>query len=484
VLPRSDQPSAAGLEEELPLARIRELLEQVRERGQTEAAWELGIHLENLAEGLKESAVRVRALEDENRHLQERLAHGHREYAQLRESLHELRDLHELSQAISASFDIQDILAALLDLSGRIAQYHSCGVFALGPPDSAPRSLILRGDAGRLEDRARALWEDGVIGWILREGRPVVIEDEEVAGRSAILIPLRVRGEGVGFCVLSCPKAKGDFTFGELESLEVLASHAAVALENARLYTDLETAHRELQESQRQLLLSAKQAAIGELAGGVAHEVNNPLQIILSRVQLMLFQHRGEGSLAEHLRLIENNVKRISRITRALLGFARHNSEAAAWGPVNLPQALHQACTLVRHQLATHLIETSVDCPEDLPELMGNVGELEQVFINLILNAQNAMPRGGRLSIAARRQGEWVELRFADTGMGIPPENLDRIFEPFFTTRSDQGGTGLGLAVSFRIIENHGGTLTVESAPGQGATFIIRLPLQRAGEQR
>lgn len=471
----SSPPLPAWLEEELPLARLRELLEQARQSGQLELSWELGIHLDTLAEAFRELGVRLQALEEEKRQFQERLQGEHQGYAQLRASMHELLDLHAFSRTISASFDLQDILHALLDLSRRLTEYRSCGVFFVGRDDRPLEPVALRGDEQKLGARVQAQWEDGIIPWVLREGHPVVIEDEEDPSCSFIHIPLRVRGEQVGFFALYCPKAKGDFTSGELESLDVLASHAAVAMVNARLYTDLENAHHELKESQRQLLLSAKQAAVGELAGGVAHEVNNPLQIILSRVQLMMTQHREAGR--DDLRLIEHNVRRISHIIRALLGFARHNSQAEGRGPLDLAQAIHQACTLVRHQLATHLIEVDFDYPENLPQLQGNVGELEQVFLNLILNAQNAMPKGGHLQITVRRQGEAVELRFADTGIGISPENLDRIFEPFFTTRSSQGGTGLGLAVSYRIIENHGGTLTVESPPGQGATFTIRLPL-------
>ena len=123
------------------------------------------------------------------------------------------------------------------------------------------------------------------------------------------------------------------------------------------------------------------------------------------------------------------------------------------------------------------LIETSFECEAELPLLTGNIGELEQVFINLMINAQNAMTNGGALNIEARREGEQLEVRFTDTGSGIAPKHLDRIFEPFYTTRADEGGTGLGLAVSYRIVERHHGKLTVESATGKWTTFIIRLPL-------
>jgi signal transduction histidine kinase len=473
----------AGVEEELPLAQLRELLTRLREGEQPELGWELGIHVGTLAEAAKEYGVRLRALEEENRALQERLAHGHQEYMRLRESMDELLDLHELSESISTSFKVEDILGALMDLSRRFVRYESCGVFVLDEEEEHLAAVARRGEVGRLEEWLQAQWEDGIVDWVLRERRTVAIEDMDTAepqgeGRSFVIIPLLARGDQIGVYVLHCPRAKDEYTFGELEILEVLASQAAVAIENSRLYTDLETAHERLKESQRQVLISAKQAAVGELAGGVAHEVNNPLQIILSRVQLMTMQHRADQKVVDGLGLIENNVRRISRIIRALMGFARHRGAEEQRVRFDVEPAIQQACALVKHQLDTHLIEVSVNCADDLPGLLGNVGELEQVFINLILNAQNAMPRGGRLRVSARREGETVELRFADTGPGIPPEHLDRIFEPFFTTRHEEGGTGLGLAVSYRIIEVHQGTLTVESTLGEGATFVIRLPIE------
>ncbi len=472
----------AMVEEALPLERIRELLQQLKDDKGAETGWELGLQIDALTETFKETTARLKGVEEENRHLQERLARGQEENVALRESLDELLNLNELSEAISSSFKIEDILIALMDLSRRIINYESCGVFSCEEEDGELEPMALRDQQGLLRERVENQRQEGVIDWVLRERqRPVVIDDMETLDRdggeehSFVIIPLSVRGEQVGVYVLHCRKQ--DFTAGEIDMLGVLANQAAVAIENARLYTDIAHAHEQRQESQRQLLISAKQAAIGELAGGVAHEVNNPLQIILSRVQLMYVQQRGNEKVIEGLQLIENNVKRISRIIRALLGFARNSSDVE-WGAFDIGLALQQACALVKHQLDSRLIEVSLECDEGIPEMVGNVGELEQVFINLIINAQNAMPKGGRLDISAYRHGETVELRFADTGVGIAAEYLDRIFEPFFTTRADEGGTGLGLAVSYRIIEVHWGTMTVESVPGEGTSFIIRLPLK------
>mgnify|MGYP001194706504 CR=1 FL=1 len=475
-----------AITEELPLERIRELLAQLKSEAPESLSWELGIHIDTLSEALKESAAHQRGVEEENRQLQERLRSERHEYMELRASMDELLNLHELSETISSSFDIEDILASLIELSGRFIESESCGVFSLDETRERLTALTLRGAPGLVE-RLEAQWEDGIIDWVLRERRPVVFEDMEaqrdVADQSTVVVPLIVRGEHIGVYALHCPRAKDDFTASEIDLLWVLTSQAAIAIENSRLYTDLEETHIQLKNSQHQILLSAKFAAIGELAGGVAHEVNNPLQIILSRIQLMMLQNEDDTKIVGGLELVEHNVKRISHIIRALLGFAGHNAQETEWEEFDIGRALRQALALVEHRFDKGLIETSLVCADDLPMLVGNIGELEQVFINLMINAQNAMADGGTFMIEVQCQGQEIEVRFADTGPGIASEHLDRIFEPFFTTRVDEGGTGLGLAVSYRIIEQHQGTLTVESELGIGATFIIRLPFPLEGKE-
>jgi len=208
----------------------------------------------------------------------------------------ELLNLHELSEAISTSFDVEDILDRLMILSARIVAYDGAGVFSLEGEGASLEVISVRGEGEMLQERVRTQWEDGIVDWVLREARPVVIDDlESSEGHTFVFVPLRVGGKQIGVYALHCTKAKDDYTQSEIDMLGVLANQAAAAMENSRLYTDVEAAHGRLKQQQRQLLLSAKQAAIGELAGGVAHEVNNPLQIILSRVQLMVAQQTRSG---------------------------------------------------------------------------------------------------------------------------------------------------------------------------------------------
>lgn len=252
---------------------------------------------------------------------------------------------------------------------------------------------------------------------------------------------------------------------------ELLAYIDSLTLENKRFEKRLKT-------SRAQLVQSGKMAAVGQLAAGVAHEVNNPLQIILSRVQLLMLRHQAQDGLVKDLRLIESNVKRISRIIRSLLDFARHNSGEEEHKDIDLVYLVNQTLNLMHHLLEKGRIDAQIHVDADeRSRIAGNTGEMEQVFLNLIINALQAMPDdGGELDIGIDRTEEQVIVRVQDTGEGIPEENLPRIFDPFFTTREETGGTGLGLSIIFGIVEKHNGRIEVDSDLGQGTTFTLTFP--------
>lgn len=257
-----------------------------------------------------------------------------------------------------------------------------------------------------------------------------------------------------------------------------------VAQQNNELQTardERDKADRNLKASQAQLVQSGKMAAVGQLAAGVAHEVNNPLQIILSRVQLLMMRNQEHEPLVKDLQLIESNVKRISRIIRSLLDFARHNSGEEDWKRIDLVHLLTQTMELMRHLMEKAGIELQVQNEaEELPVVFGNVGEMEQVFLNLLINALQATPEGGRISIFVEVVNQKVIAKISDTGKGIDSEHLSRIFEPFFTTRENQGGTGLGLAIISGIVEKHKGKIEVESELGEGTTFTLTFPADKS----
>jgi signal transduction histidine kinase len=240
----------------------------------------------------------------------------------------------------------------------------------------------------------------------------------------------------------------------------------------------------ELTARQQQLLQSRKMAAVGTLTSGIAHELNNPLNNISLTVETLLddSDDMDEERRKKLLEDIFTQVQRAGATVRNLLDFTR--KDQPVFTPVSVPDLLQASLRLVGNELALARVEARVDAPESLPPVNGNPRNLEQVFLNLFLNAMEAMPDGGRLDISATLQGDSVRVAVKDSGAGIPPEHLDQVFEPFFTTKEAGEGTGLGLSVSYSIVEKHGGQLEVESQPGHGTTFTVSLPALRESHSR
>ncbi len=235
-------------------------------------------------------------------------------------------------------------------------------------------------------------------------------------------------------------------------------------------------------EANRAVARAEKLAAIGRLAAGVVHEINNPLATISACAEA-LESRVGEGAfntstaledLIEYLGLIRSEAFRCKTITNGLLDFSRTRPTRRAL--INLPDVISSAARLLSHQKRGAEVSFRIDVPDSLPPISGDASQLQQAVIALGTNALDAMPDGGVLAISARDNGPEVLVEISDTGIGIPPENITKIFEPFFTTKEVGRGTGLGLAVCYGILTEHGGSLDVQSTMGAGTTFIITLP--------
>ena len=228
-----------------------------------------------------------------------------------------------------------------------------------------------------------------------------------------------------------------------------------------------------------QLAQADKLSSIGLLAAGVAHEINTPLAVISSYAQMLAKQLRGDARLGPVLDKITQQSFRAAEIANGLLNFSR--TSTTEFRSTDLNQVVRDTLSLLEHQFKTAQILVDLDLADELPPIHGNPGKLQQVFLNLLLNAKDAMPGGGRLRIATLVNGH-VEAVISDSGSGIAPENLKRIYDPFFTTKNmpgDRRGTGLGLSVSYGIIQEHAGKIHVESAVGSGTTFHLEFPLLR-----
>jgi signal transduction histidine kinase len=234
-------------------------------------------------------------------------------------------------------------------------------------------------------------------------------------------------------------------------------------------------------ELESQLSQADKLSSIGLLAAGVAHEVNTPLAVISSYAQMLSKQLHGDPQKSGLMEKITRQTFRASEIVNNLLNFSR--TSGTEFGEVDVNKVIHDTLALLEHQFKTTRIQVDNELSDHLPTIHGNAGRLQQVFLNLFLNAKDAMPEGGTLRIASSN-GEAVSVKVSDTGSGIAQEHIQRIYDPFFTTkaapREGQGkGTGLGLSVTYGIIQEHAGKIRVESRAGEGTTFYLDFPLAR-----
>jgi signal transduction histidine kinase len=241
-----------------------------------------------------------------------------------------------------------------------------------------------------------------------------------------------------------------------------------------QMASELQKREGALKAAQSALIQSEKMAAFGQLGAGIAHEVKNPLAGIMGYAQLAQRKIDPESPVARHLAIIEKETKRCKVIIENLLRFARQ--EKTAFMPTDLNRVILDAVTIVDHQLTLNHVKIERTLSETLPKVNGNDNQLQQVCINLMINAQQAMPEGGTVHLTTRAIPPYVEIRVSDTGIGIPKENLKKIFEPFFTTKPVGTGTGLGLSVSYGLIKDHSGQILVESEEGKGTTFTLLIP--------
>jgi two-component system NtrC family sensor kinase len=232
-------------------------------------------------------------------------------------------------------------------------------------------------------------------------------------------------------------------------------------------------------QTQEKLIRSDRLAMVGQLASGVAHEINNPLGSILLFSRLIMQQVPPEGRVRENLDRIEKETKRCHNIVRSLLDFARQRAPLVESLEIN--HLMDATLTVFEDQYLFHNIEVVKSYASDLPALQGDSAQLQQVFMNIIMNAVDAMDGKGCLTLETRKgdQSGYVEISITDTGSGIAPENIERIFDPFFTTKEVGHGTGLGLSVSYGIIQTHQGDISVSSVPGTGSRFTVTLPTTR-----
>ena len=392
----------------------------------------------------------------------------------------DLAVLNEITRAVTSSLELDRVLTTSLH-SIRQVLHVAAGSLVLIDAESG--EMHFRNTQPELEVWLRhnsAQANGGILGMITALREPVVMKDSEALNFSqptplvlhnVLAAPLIAKSRLLGALVV-VNRMEGTFTSDDLELLQFLAAAIAVATENARLYGELADFAHELERSQVQLIQAEKLAATARLAASLAHEINNPLQSIHNCLYLVLNRALPEDKQKYYLNMAQTEVERLITLVQRTLEFYRPSKGRRTVTHVN--RLIENVLALAHKQLESCRVSVETYLPADLPEIAGVPDQLTQVFMNLIINAIEAMPQGGRLFIGTRADEQSLSVVFKDSGAGIGSNDVAKIFEPFFTTKAQ--GTGLGLAVSYGIIEQHGGRIDVASAPEEGTTFTIWLP--------
>jgi signal transduction histidine kinase len=441
---------------------------------------------------------RVKMLQAENRALLDQARHDQHN---LQEHARLLGRWGEMSHALITSSNQDELLNLVVHTAVEFIDGDTASLMLLEDNRRELRIVAARGLPEDVVRDTRVPVGEGVAGFVALEGQPLLLTSEHADPRvrqhlrrseeirSAISVPLVVHGQVVGTLNVNRTRTARDFDRDDLNTLALFASQAVLALEKARLYAaSQEQVERlrhmlsELEAAQVQLIQSEKLASLGLLAGGVAHEINNPLMVILGRAELLQQEVEAESRAGRELETIRHETVRIADIVRNLLQFSREGRDRS-FGPVDVNRAAEAVVAITRQILSVESVVVECDFAADLPAVCGNSGQLEQVFTNIVINAFHAMPHGGKLTISTGHRDGEVSVSFADTGFGILPEDLDRIFDPFFTTKREGKGTGLGLTVSYAIVRAHQGDISVKSEPGHGTCFTVVLPALAASAE-
>lgn len=433
------------------------------------------------------------------------------EYSRLREEAEararNLGLIHEVVQEVIGLLDKQEVVQITAELLVQYFGYEFAVILLVDEEkratvcgaggSRAPASKSLLSEFSYLVDNERG----GITRQVLVTGESMLVNDvsqsplyrsiEGWDAGSELCVPLKDGERVMGLMDIES-SSKNAFGQNDFMALESLAGILSSVISNADQYQrsqatvhQLRQTQQELQtrieaqlEAERRLIQAEKLAAVGEMAAGIAHELNNPLTTVTGFTELVLDEMSDNEENRPDLELVLREARRARDVVRRLLDFSRRSESERT--RVDLNELLDDVLSLTSHLMHTSGVHLDVALSKNLPWVSVDRNQMKQVFLNLFHNALQAMPTGGQLfirSAARQRNGrKWVTASIQDTGAGITPEHKERIFEPFFTTKSNQGGTGLGLSVTYGIVADHGGEIEVESEVGQGTSFTVWLP--------
>jgi signal transduction histidine kinase/FixJ family two-component response regulator len=396
--------------------------------------------------------------------------------------LQALRPLFSVTETLFAERRVDTLLDLILDAVARQLKCSNVAFYQHIPAENTLRLMSHRGnvpEGGMMKQNAdsarRAMSGGAAIHAIVDAGNAPDLEMElqTLQLTSLMAVPTTL---GNLQSVLFAGRSQGEPPFREadMEMFLILARQATVAMENARLYDELRAYVRRVEESQQALVQAEKLAAAGRLTASIAHEINNPLQSVRNCLHLATRTDIPTDMRQHYINLTSQELERLMSTVQRMLDFYRPSVE---FKPVQVLDLLEHVLNLLSQQLRERNIRVTTAWPASLPSVQAISNQIEQVFINIVLNAFDAMPQGGDLWISIAQKRKMVEILFQDSGPGVPPDMQETIFEPFV---SSKGTTGLGLSVSYDIVASHGGTLDLLPDRQPGACFRVLLPVMKS----
>jgi len=417
---------------------------------------------------------------------------------QVKRVIARLATLNAISLTISSSLDLNEVLNSTIDEMQKIPGPDCVRIYLLDDKKEVLNLAAHRGFSpgftkkahmrsrrvgdGRLGKTVLTRETEIVDNW-LRSEDPYVDSIAEEGIKSTVYIPLFLKREPVGvMCV--CSRSELEFSEDYVEFFTAVGNQIGMAVRNAVLYEAANRAYKELKEVQEQVIRSEKLASLGKLSATIAHEINNPLSAVLTYVRLLmklkdrdLLAPERMEDIARYLTTMESETARCGEIVKNLLAFSRQSKMTIE--EHNIEDIINKTLILISHDLEMKEIRLVKKIEPDLPKVKCDFKQIQQALLNLVSNASEAMTKGGILSLTASCPGDdgFLDVLISDTGCGISQKDLKNIFEPFFTTKEEGKGVGLGLSVVYGIITRHNGSIEVESEPGKGSEFKVRLPV-------
>jgi signal transduction histidine kinase len=403
----------------------------------------------------------------------------------LKKKIFDLHTVFELSRQMISFLDLDSLLENILLTC--VQQLEARGAFISVQSSPSDKSLsFLKSKGIEMPDRWVLLLDSNLANYLANKKRPLLVKEiiqelksypEELKSekqlKAEVVAPLVIKDSLRGILLLSDKVSGLPYKDDDLEFLSILVNQVAVAVENTLLYQSEKKVNSELKKAQQQLAQAEKLAALGQLSAAIAHEVNNPLGIIKNYLAILSQSIKKTDKSWSYLKVVKEEVDRIARIIKQLLDFYHPKAETRTLTDIGF--LLEDTLIFIEEQFSKSKIRIVKKIASNLPMIEAFPDELRQVFLNLLMNSRDSMPKGGKIEISARLEKDRLEIEFKDTGSGIEEKDLPRIFEPFYTTKDK--GSGLGLWISNEIIKRHGGEIKVKNREDRkGTCFNLILP--------